>query len=166
VDYKVDTKGMFYRTPEMRENAVDASYKKAHFCDYSYFPRFTGTSRDGRNAMQPEDQEGEFYDTLSDDLKECFDAYGAQTYVDMLGVNDAPGPWYPMYTYSQTMTNATDGGKAWRLMENCKHQYLPRVVMADNFEMAWNTYLEAYSSCKPEDFIAEMQIELDRRINK
>ena len=166
VDYKVDNKGMFYRTPEMRVNAYDASYKKAHFCDYSYFPRWNGTSRDGRNAMQPEDQESEFYDTLSDDLKECFDAYGAQTYVDMLGVNDAPGPWYPMYTYSQTMTNATKGGKAWRLMENCKHQYLPRVVMADNFEMAWNIYLKAYSYCKPEDFINEMQIELDRRINK
>ena len=55
--------------------------------------RYIGTSRDGINAMQQQYQAKEFYEGLSDDVKKCFDAYGAETYVDMLGTSEAPGPW-------------------------------------------------------------------------
>ena len=47
---------------------------------------------DGINAMQPQYQPTEFFDGLSDDVKKCFEAYGAETYVDMLGTSEAPGP--------------------------------------------------------------------------
>ena len=30
--------------------------------------------------------------------------------------------------------------------------------------IAWEEYLKVYSDCKPEDFLSEMQTELDRRI--
>lgn len=163
-DYEVGDDGMYYRTPEERANVADTAYKASHSCPYSYFPQWLGTSRDGKNAMKPEGQEQEFYDGLPDTVKECFDAYGVKTYVEMLGTNPAPGPWYPMYTYSSTMTTATPGGTAWALMDEIKHQYLPKVVMADNFETGWDEYMKAYESCKPEDFISEMQTELERRI--
>ncbi|MBO4458833.1 MAG: extracellular solute-binding protein [Butyrivibrio sp.] len=166
VDYQVGDDGMYKKTPEMRSNDADTAYKASHKCEYSYFPQWSGTSRDNKNAMKPEGQEQEFYDGLSDSLKKCFMAYGVETYVEMLGTTPAPGPWYPMYTYSQTMTTATPGGTAWNLMDECKHMYLPKVVMADDFDAGWAEYMNAYNACKPEDFLAEMQTELDRRISE
>ena len=164
VDYKVDENGEFYKTEEMRTKASDTAYKASHSCSYSYFPQWKGTSRDGINAMAPDGQPKEFYDGLKQDVKDCFSAYGVQTYVEMLGTSEAPGPWYPMYTYSGTMTTSTEGGTAWTKMGEIKHQYLPKVVMADDFEKGWDEYMKVYSDCKPEAFLAEMQTEVDRRI--
>lgn len=166
VDYNVDENGEFSCTEEMRMQSSDTAYKASHSCTYSYFPQYAGTSRDGINAMKPENQPKEFYDALSKNVQECFDAYGAQTYVDMLGTSEAPGPWYPMYSYSNNMTTATEGGTAWAKMGEIKHEYLPKVVMADDFEGAWEEYMEVYDGCNPQAFIDEMQAELDRRMEE
>ena len=48
------------------------------------------------------------------------------------------------------MTTATPGGVAWTRMGEIKHEYLPKVVLSSDFESAWNEYLEAYASAKPE----------------
>ncbi len=164
VDYYVDANGKFLRTKEQREKSYDPAYKASHLCNYRYFPQYEGTSEDGINAMKPTEQPEEFFEGLPETTKETFNAYGVKTFVEMLGTTPAPGPWYPMYSYSQTMTTATPGGLAWAKMGEIKHQELPRVVMAQNFEKAWDDYLKVYNSCKPEDFLAEMQVELDRRI--
>jgi len=163
-DYDVDENGEFYRTPEMRMQCADTAYKASHICTYSYFPQYSGTSRDGVNAMKPEYQAKEFYDSLAEPVQKCFSAYGVETYVGMVGTCEAPGPWYPMYSYSNGMTTATEGGMAWTKMGETKHEWLPRVVMAKDFESEWGAYLKAYNACKPEDFVSEMQTELDRRI--
>ena len=165
-DYEVDENGLFYRTEEQRLKASDTAYKASHLCTYSYFPQYTGTSRDGINAMQPQYQPTEFFDGLSDDVKKCFEAYGAETYVDMLGNSEAPGPWYPMYSYSNNMTTSTPGGMALTKMGEIKHEYLPKVVMAEDFDAAWDEYMEAYESCDPQAFLDEMQEELDRRMEE
>ena len=165
-DYEVDENGLFYRTEEQRLEASDTAYKASHLCTYSYFPQYSGTSRDGINAMQPQYQPTEFFDGLSDDVKKCFEAYGAETYVDMLGSSEAPGPWYPMYSYSNNMTTSTPGGMALTKMGEIKHEYLPKVVMAEDFDAAWDEYMEAYESCDPQAFLDEMQEELDRRMEE
>ncbi|SFH78493.1 putative aldouronate transport system substrate-binding protein [Pseudobutyrivibrio sp. OR37] len=165
-DYLVDDDGMYYRTPEMRKQASDTAYKASHTCSYSYFPQYNGTSRDGKNAMKSDGQEQEFFDGLSEPIKKCFEAYGAKTYVEMIGTSEKPGPWYPMYTFSSSMTTATPGGTAWTKMGEIKHQYLPKVVMADDFEKGWAEYMKVYEECKPEDFISEMQAELERRMEE
>ncbi|MBR5637304.1 MAG: extracellular solute-binding protein [Pseudobutyrivibrio sp.] len=163
-DYLVGDDGLYYRTPEMRKQASDTAYKASHTCSYSYFPQYSGTSRDGKNAMKSDGQEQEFFDGLSEPIKKCFEAYGAKTYVEMLGTTEKPGPWYPMYTFSSSMTTSTPGGTAWAKMGEIKHQYLPKVVMADDFEKGWDEYMKVYEECKPEDFISEMQTELERRV--
>ena len=163
-DYQVNDKGEFSRTDEMRTQCSDTAYKASHLCTYSYFPQYLGTSRDGINAMSPAGQASEFYDGLKSDVKECFDAYGVKTYVEMLGTSEAPGDWYPMWSYSNNLTTETDGGMAWTKMGEIKHEYLPKVVMADNFDKAWDDYMKEYKKCKPEDFLSEMQTELDRRM--
>jgi putative aldouronate transport system substrate-binding protein len=38
--------------------------------------------------------------------------------------------------------------------------------MADDFESAWKEYMGVYEDCNPEAFIAEMQTELDRRVEE
>lgn len=164
VDYEADENGLFYRTDDMRMKAADTAYKASHLCSYSYFPIYAGMAMDGINAASPDEQPQEFLDSLPADVQECLTAYGCSTYIDMIGTNDEPGPWYPMYSHSNNMTTATPGGTAWTKMGEIKHEWLPKVVMADDFEAAWEEYMGVYAGCKPEDFLAEMQAELDRRL--
>lgn len=164
VDYEVGEGGVFYRTEEQRTQASETSYKASHLCVYSYFPHFEGMNRDGINASTPAEQPDEFYSGLSDNIKKCFDAYGVKTYVDMLGDNEQPGPWFPMYSYSNNMTTSTEGGVAWTKIGEIKHEYLPKVVMASDFEEGWNEYMKVYEGCNPQAFLDEMQAELERRM--
>ena len=166
VDYTVDDTGEFYRTEEQRTRAVDTAYKASHTCTYSYFPQYSGTSDDGINANKPDGQANEFFDGLNDDVKEAFSAYGAETYVDMIGTNEAPGAWYPMWSYSNSFTTDTEGGMAWNKIGEIKHEYLPQVVMAKDFDAAWAEYMDAYNSCDPGAFIGELQTELDKRMEE
>ncbi len=162
VDYSVDEAGLFYRTDEQRQNWSDTTYQAAHRCQYSYMPQWHGTSDDGINANKPEEQPSEFQLDMAQPLKDCFAAYGAGNYVDMIGsVVETNGPWFPMYSYSNNFTTETPGGVAWAKMGEIKHEYLPKVVMADDFEAGWAEYMEAYNACKPEDFLGEMQAILD-----
>ena len=50
---------------------------------------------------------------------------------------------------------------AWTKIGEVKHEQLPQVVMAADFDKAWADYMDAYNACKPEDFISELQAELD-----
>ncbi|MBR5424915.1 MAG: sugar ABC transporter substrate-binding protein [Clostridiales bacterium] len=165
VDYLADSGGTYYRTRDMRANWANEDYQKSHCCTYSYLPQWHGTSRDGKNAMLPSEQPGEFYATLSDPVRRCFDAYGYKTYTDFLNsVKEEPGCWYPLYVYSNMMDSSTAAGFAWMKMGDCKHEYLPYVIKASEFEGAWKEYMDAYSACRPDDFLNEMQDELNRRV--
>ena len=162
VDYTVDENGLYARTQEQRMNWSDTAYQASHRCQYSYMPQWGGTSDDGINANKPEEQPAEFQVDMAQPLKDCLTAYGADNYVDMIGsVVEANGPWFPMYSYSNNFTTETPGGVAWTKMGEIKHEYLPKVVMASDFEAGWAEYMDAYNACKPEDFISEMQAILD-----
>ena len=110
VDYHIDEHGRFYRTKNQRTKAGDAIQKSSHFCSYAYFPRWEGKLSDKINAFAPEYQPNDFYATCPEDVKECLAAYGCSTYVDMIGTNDEPGVWYPMYSYTDTLTADTTEG--------------------------------------------------------
>lgn len=164
VDYCVDANGLYYKTDEQRMKWADTTYKAAHECEYSYFPQWMGTSQDGKNAMLPTEQPSEFQSDMAEPLKNCFAAYNANTYPDMIGSvkGETLGPWFPMYSYSNNFTTETPGGVAWAKIDQVKHEWLPQVVMAGNFDSVWNSYMKAYNACKPEDFISEMQVILDK----
>ena len=166
VDYDINDNGEFFRTEEQRMQASDTAYKASHMCSYSYFPQYSGTSDDGINANKTDGQPNEFFDGLNQELQDCFEAYGASTYVDMLGSTESPGPWYPMWSFSNSFTTSTAGGTAWVKIGEIKHEYLPKVVMADKFDAAWDEYMVAYNKCKPEDFLSEVQEEVDNRISE
>lgn len=163
-DYEVDDQGLYYRTDEQRKNVTTSDYKSKHLCDYAQFPQYRGTSRDGKNANMPDEQPSEFMDTLPESVKKVFDAYGVTTYPGLMHSVNKVGVWFPMYSFSNNLTTDTPGGVAWTKMGETKHEYLPKVVMSDDFNKGWDEYMNAYNKCKPEDFLSEMQTELDRRI--
>lgn len=167
VDYLVDENGIYYRTQEMRDKVVTAEYKASHLCSYGYFPNYAGMNLDGKNAALPTEQPGEFYDSLSAEVQECLKAYGAETYVEMLDQNvidPMKEPWYPMWSYVGNLPTDTNAGMAWTMMEECKKEYVPKLVIADDFDAAWETYMEKYKQCNPEDFFAAMQEGVYERI--
>ena len=166
-DYYVDDTGSFYRTDDMRVKWQDADYLCEHSCVYPAFPQWNGTSVDGINAMKPSEQESEFFSSMPDPLKNAFEAYGYTSYCDWLRSEKdfEPGPWYPMYTYSNMMDTTTDYGLSWIKITDVKHEFLPKVIFAKDFEKEWQNYMDSYAACKPELFLNEMQAELERRMN-
>ena len=165
VDYLVDNSGLFYRTESMRANWSDPAYLAQHTCEYSYMPQWSGMSRDGINRMMPAEQPSEYLVTLPESVRKCFEAYGASNYVEFLGsAEDDPGPWYPMWSWSNNLSTDTPGGKAWQSMQEVKHKYLPEVVIGNDFEAVWGYYMETYESVYPQDFLAEAQAEVERRM--
>ena len=166
VDYEVGDDGLYYRTEEQRKNVSEQKYKEQHLCDYSQFPQYLGTSRDGKNAMMPSEQPSEFLKTLPESVKKVFDAYGVTTYPRLMHSAQKAGVWFPIYSFAGGFTTDTPGGVAWTKMAELKHAELPKVVMAKDFEKGWSDYLEAYSAVKPEDAMKELQEEVDRRIER
>ena len=146
VDYCVDEDGMFYRTDEQTRLYNDQAYKDKHLCDYNYFPFYGGMNMDGKNAFSSENQPSEFYKKLSGIMKECFSAYGVQTFTEMFNKSEENPPWFPMWSYTNTFTPDTPYGRAKADMDTIKHEYLPKVVMSDDFESAWAEYMAAYNA--------------------
>ena len=156
-DYSVDENGLFYLTNEQAEKKSDSSYQTAHMCSYSYFPRVEGMLDDGINAFSMEYQPEEFYKNQPADIQECFDAYGVENYVELLGKNDAPGSWYPMYSYSDSIPTTSECGKVKNNLEAVKKRWLPQVIMADDFDAAWDQYMEEYNACNPQIYFDYLQ---------
>jgi putative aldouronate transport system substrate-binding protein len=156
-DYSVDENGLFYLTNEQAEKKSDSSYQAAHMCSYSYFPRVEGMLDDGINAFSTEFQQNEFFRNQPVDIQECFKAYGVENYVDMLGKNEAPGSWYPMYSYSDSIPSTSECGKVKNNIVAVKKIWLPQVIMADDFDAAWNQYMDEYNACNPQIYFDYLQ---------
>ena len=156
----------------MRDKANDSTYQADHSCQYSYFPQYTGMDHDGINAASPGNQPNEFFEGLTDAEKECLQAYGAETWVQMLNESEPNEAWFPLWSWSNDLQPEMEGGEAWAKMADIKHEYLPQVVLAGGkqatyktFDEAWDAYQEVYATAKPEDFIAAAQKEVQKRID-
>ena len=138
VDYETDENGQYYRNETQQQRMNDTGLISSHYCYYAYFPRKEGLMKDGINAYIPEDQQSEAYRNLPPDVIECLDAYGCKTYVDMLGNNEKPGKWYPMYSYSDQLTYSSQAGSVWKEMNAIKQDQLPKLILSDDFEQVWD----------------------------
>ena len=106
-----------------------------------------------------------FFESLLEPVKECFKAYGVQTYTQMLNPSKEKSPWFPMWSYSNAFTTETPWGLAKVNMDEVKHEYLPKVVISDDFESAWNEYLTVYNDrCDVEAYLNALTEEVQRRI--
>ena len=162
LDYSVDENGMFYMDEEQGKRHGNAQLNESHFCSYGYFPRVEGLLDDGINAFSMEYQPNEFMKSLKPDVRECFEAYGVQTYVELLGANEAPGDWYPMYSDSQSLAANSRGGAVRDEIDAVKRNWLPRIIMSDDFDAVWAAYMDAYQDCDPEVYFDVLQEHLDQ----
>ena len=162
-DYMVGDDGIFYQTDEQRQNWHDAEYARANICLYNNLPYYFGMAQDGINAYCPSYQPNEFYEKLSDDVKRCFDAYGVKTYVELL--NEAPEnkPWYPMWTYNNTLTDSTPEGRVMKQLDALKHKYLPQLVMTNDFQKLWAEYSSEYDKIDSQIYFDALTAEVRRR---
>lgn len=157
LDYSVDDTGLFYMDEEQGKRRANPQLKESHFCSYSYFPRVEGLLADGINAFSMEYQPDEFMKGLKQDVRECFEAYGVQTYVELLGVNEAPGNWYPMYSYSQSLSANSQTGTVRDELDSVKRTWLPQVIMSKDFDSAWEAYMQDYKNCDPDIYFDTLQ---------
>ena len=164
IDYSVDENGLFYFTEEQRGMREDKERSGNYFCPYSFFPRLEGLLPDGINSYLPEEQPAEFIKNQPSDIQECFRAYGVENYVDLLGNNEEPGSWYPMYSYNSLLSSGSDAGKVRDRLDEIKKSCMPQVIMAEDFDSAWEEYMEDYEKCQPEIYFQDMQKELERRV--
>lgn len=162
LDYSVDENGMFYMNSEQGKRHGDSALNESHFCSYSYFPRVEGLLDDGINAFSMEYQPVEFMKSLKPDIRECFEAYGVQNYVELLGTNEAPGAWYPMYSYTQSLSSKSKGGMIRDEIDAVKRSWLPQVIMSDDFASTWDAYMAAYQECNPQDYFDILQRHVDQ----
>ena len=165
-DYHRDSQGGFYRDDKQKSRSFSAEYSAGHFCSYPCFPYYSGMNLDGINTYRPQDAPEEYSSTVSGSVKKCLEAYGADTPSDLIRSNIENAPWFPMWTYTNTFTDATRRGQAMKAMNNVKQRYLPEVIMSDDFETSWEEYMEAYRACDTNVFFDELTSEIRRRAGK
>lgn len=165
LDYLVDDNGLYYRTEEMRDNWRNPEYLAQHACSYSYMPQWRGMSRDGVNRMMPEEQPGEYLATLPKPVADCFTAYGASNYVDMLGSEKKPDyPWFPMSSWFNNLRVGTAEYDTYWGVVMLHREWYPKLVMSTDFEADWATYADNYGKIDTKTFFDAAQAELDRRV--
>lgn len=164
VDYIVNEDGIFEQTDEQYANWRDKDYRRTHVCTYDYMPYYFGMAPDGKNAYNSSNQPNIFYDHLKEPVKKCFSAYGIQTYSEMLNDPEPNSPWYPMWSFSNAVTDDTDYGKVMKQIDAAKHKYLPLLVMSSDFEKTWKEYVEAYGKIDSQIYFDELTAEVKRRI--
>ena len=113
-----------------------------------------------------EEQPSEYKSTLPEAVVRCFEAYGADNYVDFIGSEYVERmPWTPLYTWSNNLSYDTPEGLAWQQIGECKHKWLPQLVTSRDFDKSWKQYMDEYAKCNPELFIAAAQEEVYNRLN-
>ena len=164
VDYSVNNDGIFTMTEEQYNNWNNSEYKEKHLCAYDYMPQIQGLTVDGKNAYNPTTQPNIFFDRLSEDVQRCFKAYGVQTFNELLSDPPLENPaWYPMWSFSNAVTDDTDYGKVMKQIDAAKHKYLPLLVMSSDFEKTWKEYVSVYGNIDTQLYFDELTAEVRRR---
>ncbi|WP_145332584.1 ABC transporter substrate-binding protein [Paenibacillus xylanexedens] len=165
VDYMVNDKGRFYRTPEQRLQQEDPAWKLANKAEgfYGAAPKMEGTFSDG-NAIGATNQPEEFYDGLKKEDKELLDAYGFKTWSDFF----SPAPENPVYypAWQVDLKEGSDASVANKQMTDTSLKYLPRAIMsnADQFDSIWSEYVDAYKKINVKAYEDRINEQLQWRI--
>ncbi len=166
VDYNINDEGIFEQDEDQYAKWRNADYRRDHVCTYDYMPYYFGMAPDGINAYNSSNQPNIFYDHLSEPVKRCFNAYGIKTYSEMLNDPEPNSPWYPMWSFSNAVTDDTEYGKVMKQIDALKHKYLPLIVMSSDFEKLWKEYNTEYSKIDSQVYFDELTAEVHRRTDK
>lgn len=170
IDYMVDSNGEFYRTEQQRENSISDDWVLSNMCPYSYLPKFEGLLDDGINATVYWEQTKEFYENLSESDREILDAYGYETFNDFIPkVEEKVSEWFPIYSFTDTLSIDTPAGIAKQKMSEIQRKYLPKIIMdsMERFEDNWNEYMyELRNNVDIEVYEQAVTDEVKRRVEE
>lgn len=159
-DYYVDANGRYRRTPEQKANFDNPDWRLANagLVIGDQFPKLEGRYTNGNSTgagTQPEERlENQFpYD------KEFYAQYGFYTKSDFLPLMDHPG--YPeVWSIFSTMEDENIAKPIFDQITDLQNRYLPGVIMADDFDAAWEEYAARYEGI---DYKA-LEAEIERQI--
>jgi len=142
-DYLVDENGMYYRTPEQRQNSKKDDWKLSNYAEalLQFCPKLEGSYSDG-NATSPNSQPGEYFDSLDDVAKEVLSAYGVKTQGELFSTPPENPIYFPAYEISIPV--GTDEQVTNQKLKDYAFQYLPKIISADpsDFESMWKEYVD------------------------
>jgi putative aldouronate transport system substrate-binding protein len=167
VDYKVNSKGQYYRTPAQRSAQVDLNtwgYKNTlkSFADNA--PHLLGTYKDG-NGTSASSQQSEWYAGLSTVDKTVLKAYKVNSWEDLYAKPVVQPPYYPCWQISVDSGSAanTELQKVWDLaFEN-----LPKCISstsASGFASGWSDYVGQIHKSPVSDYLKVEQAGIDYRM--
>ncbi len=159
-DYYVDANGRYRRTAEQKANFDNPDWRLANagLVIGDQFPKLEGRYTNGNSTgagTQPEERlENQFpYD------KEFYAEYGFYTKSDFLPLMDHPG--YPeVWSIFSTMEDENIAKSIFDQITDLQNRYLPGVIMADDFDAAWEEYAARYEGI---DYKA-LEAEIERQI--
>ncbi len=141
-DYLVDDNGVFYRTQQQRDNYNDVTWRSSNrlMALRDVLPKHNGSFDDG-NAYSPDEQPGEFFDSLLEYDQKFLQAYGKQTWRQFLNQPKDNPPYYPCWNIALS----EEVNQVNQQLNDTSVQYLPKIIMdsPENFEKNWAEYVAA-----------------------
>lgn len=165
-DYYVDANGRLRRTPEQKANFDNPDWRLANSGAVigDQFPKLEGRYSDGNSCSagtQPEERlENQFpYD------KEFYQKYGFYSRSDFLPMMDHPG--YPeVWSIFSTMEEDNIAKIVFDQITDLQNRYLPGVIMAEDFDAAWEEYAKRYEDIDYRALEEEVERQIRARMHK
>ena len=157
--------GRMLRTLEQKLNFEDPTWVVNNIGGQLWynFPKMEGQFSDG-NATSPSSQREELIANQHEYDKEFLSHYGFAVRADFL---TAPGPmpdYYPVWGF--TIEEGSPAKIAEQNINEVQERYLPRVIMADNFESAWADYMVEFGKIDYRPYEEEVDKQIAERMNR
>ena len=146
-DFYVTEDGRFRRTPEQKSLADDPDWRldNTGWLILQTFPHIEGRLPDG-NAASPGDQPEEKKANMYDYDKEFYSHYklpNGDSYsqrADFLPLFEHPG-YSEVWSLLSTMDSEAPERQTFDKITDIQNRYLPGVIMSDDFDAAWEKYI-------------------------
>ncbi|WP_372630149.1 ABC transporter substrate-binding protein [Cohnella sp.] len=165
VDYLVGDNGLYYRTPEMRTQQEDVTWKQKFKAEslWGYLPKLEGKYPDG-NADGAANQPDEFFANLKDIDKEVLSAYDRKTWTEFFSVPPDNRVSYPAWNID--LIEGSPAKVANQKMKDLDFKLLPRAILSkpENFESVWNDYVTQMGKVDTKAYLDRVNEQLKWRV--
>lgn len=166
IDYLVGDDGLFYRTPEMRKQQEDVTWKQKHRAEslWGYMPKLEGRYPDG-NAEGAGNQPEEFFANLKDIDKEVLSAYGHKTWTEFFSSPPENRISYPAWNID--LIEGSAAKVANQKMKDLDFKFLPKAILSkpENFESVWGDYVEEMGKVDTKAYLDRVNEQLKWRVD-
>ncbi|WP_027086513.1 ABC transporter substrate-binding protein [Cohnella panacarvi] len=166
IDYLVGDDGLFYRTPEMRKQQEDVTWKQKHRAEslWGYMPKLEGRYPDG-NAEGAGNQPEEFFANLKDIDKEVLTAYGHKVWTEFFTSPPENRVSYPAWNID--LIEGSAAKVANQKMKDLDFKYLPKAILSkpENFDSVWDDYAKEMGKVDTQAYLDRVNDQLKWRVD-